>query len=90
MYSGNHGSIANAVLHVIGIAPSNTAGLTNYLGERQTSTPQGRGCIDHVAFSPTGLDAILKHVGYPGIDVRERTVPSWSFARCSWTTPMAW
>lgn len=76
MYRGDHGDIANAVVHVIGIDPSDRAGLANYLGDRNISTLHGTGCIDHVAFSATGLDVMLKHLAHLDIEVRERTVSS--------------
>ena len=50
MYRGDHGDVANAVVHIIGTDRTEEAGLDDYLGERDETKLRGTGSIDHVAF----------------------------------------
>ena len=76
MYQGDHASIANAVVHVIGFDLKDPDGLKNYLGERDAESLKGTGAVDHVAFFADGLPAMLAHLQRLGIQARQRTVPS--------------
>jgi len=76
MYRGDHGDIANAVVHLIGMDRNDPEGLKQYLGDRDTSSLHGSGAVDHVAFFATGLAGMRKHLGSLGIAARERTVPN--------------
>jgi catechol 2,3-dioxygenase-like lactoylglutathione lyase family enzyme len=76
MYGGDPADYANAVVHIIGIDPSDGTGLTGYLGNRDASTLQGSGAVDHVAFFATGLADMKRHLVKSGVEHRERTVPS--------------
>ena len=76
MYQGDHASIANAVVHVIGFDHKDPDGLKNYLGERDAESLKGTGAVDHVAFFADGLPAMLAHLQRLGIQARQRTVPS--------------
>lgn len=76
MYRGDHGDVANAVVHIIGMDPNDPEGLKRYLGDRDPSALQGSGALDHVAFFADGLAAMLSHLSAIGIVPRERTVPS--------------
>jgi catechol 2,3-dioxygenase-like lactoylglutathione lyase family enzyme len=76
LYRGDHGDIANAVVHVIGMDPNDPVGLKNYLGDRDPSSLRGTGAVDHVAFFATGLAGMLRHLGDKGVPVRQRTVPN--------------
>jgi catechol 2,3-dioxygenase-like lactoylglutathione lyase family enzyme len=75
MYAGDHGSAANAVVHVIGMDPNDPQGLRNYLGDRDASSLQGSGAVDHVAFFATGLAAMRARLRQLEVPARERTVP---------------
>ena len=72
MYRGDHGDVANAVVHIIGV--DEKEGLAGYLGERDESL-RGTGTIDHVAFFADGLAAMLAHLRELGVTFRQRTVP---------------
>ncbi|MFC5496249.1 VOC family protein [Caenimonas terrae] len=76
MYRGDHGDIANAVVHLIGMDPNDAKGLKNYLGDRDASSLHGTGAVDHVAFFATGLAAMRAHLRAIGVAARERTVPT--------------
>lgn len=76
MYSGDHASPANAVVHVIGMDRDDPEGLKRYLGDRDVSSLHGSGAVDHVAFFAQGLAGMLAHLGGLGVPVRERTVPA--------------
>ena len=76
LYNGDHGSYANAVLHVIGIDKNDPEGLKQYLGDRDLESLSGTGCIDHVAFFATGLRQQIKVLTTLKVPFRERTVPS--------------
>lgn len=76
MYRGYHGDTANAVVHIIGIDPSDREGLKKYLGDREESSLAGTGAIDHVAFFSDGLAEMLDRLRRLGVGFRERTVPS--------------
>lgn len=76
MYRGDHGDVANAVVHIIGIDPNDAKGLQNYLGGRDPASLKGSGAIDHIAFFADGLAAMLEHLRGLGVPVRERTVPN--------------
>ncbi len=76
MYRGDHGDVANAVVHIIGIDAQEPRGLNNYLGERDESGLKGTGTIDHIAFFADGLSTMLEHLRAQGVEYRQRTVPS--------------
>ncbi len=75
MYRGDHGNVANAVVHIIGTDRTEEKGLDGYLGERD-ETLRGTGTIDHVAFFADGLSTMLAHLQSSGVEFRQRTVPS--------------
>ena len=76
MYSGDHGDVGNAVVHIIGMDPNDPEGLKRYLGDRDASSLHGSGAVDHVAFFADGLAAMLERLRGLGVPVRERTVPA--------------
>ncbi len=76
MYNGSHDSVANAVVHIIGIDKSDPEGLKKYLGDRAESSLQGTGAVDHIAFFATGLAGMLQHLENIGVPCRQRTTPS--------------
>lgn len=76
MYGGDHGEVANAVVHIIGIDPGDARGLEGYLGGRDEASLQGSGAVDHIAFFASGLAQMQRHLRSQEIDFRERTVPS--------------
>jgi catechol 2,3-dioxygenase-like lactoylglutathione lyase family enzyme len=76
MYRGDHGDVANAVVHIIGTDRTEQKGLDSYLGERDETKLRGTGTIDHVAFFAEGLATMLEHLRAIGVQYRQRTVPS--------------
>jgi len=76
MYRGDHGNVANAVVHIIGIDREEPQGLSGYLGDRDETKLRGTGSIDHVAFFADGLSAMLEHLRASGVEYRQRTVPN--------------
>lgn len=75
LYAGDTAQWSNAAVHIIGIDRNDPAGLKQYLGDRDESSLQGSGALDHVAFFATGLAETLKRLREQGIEPRERTVP---------------
>lgn len=75
LYAGDTAQWSNAAVHIIGIDRNDPAGLKQYLGDRDESSLQGSGALDHVAFFATGLADTLKRLEANGIAPRERTVP---------------
>jgi len=75
LYQGPLDSYANAAVHVIGIDPEDSEGLSNYLGDRAVADLQGSGALDHVAFFATGLVDMLARLQMHGITPRRRDVP---------------
>ncbi len=75
MYRGDHGDVANAVVHIIGTDRTGEKGLDGYLGLRDEAQ-RGTGSIDHVAFFADGLATMLAHLESSGIAFRQRTVPN--------------
>jgi catechol 2,3-dioxygenase-like lactoylglutathione lyase family enzyme len=76
LYNGAHYPESCGVVHVIGIDPDNPEGLRAYLGERDVSTLEGTGTVDHMAFAATGLAEVRGRLERYGVAYRERTVPS--------------
>jgi catechol 2,3-dioxygenase-like lactoylglutathione lyase family enzyme len=64
-----------AVVHVIGIDPTDSSGLQDYLGDRDQSAP-GTGMIDHVAFLCGDIDGMRARIAGQGLEFRERQVPA--------------
>jgi catechol 2,3-dioxygenase-like lactoylglutathione lyase family enzyme len=75
LYTGPHDSYENATVHVIGIDPNDGEGLKAYLGDRDLSSLQGTGSVDHIAFFATGVAETLERLSRLGVPYRERTVP---------------
>ena len=76
MYGGDHGDVANAVVHLIGIDLDNPEGLKAYLGDIDIAKLKGSGAVDHIAFFTDGLSKMMDHVALLGVTARHRTVPS--------------
>ena len=76
LYNGDHASVANAMVHVIGMDKNDPEGLKQYLGDRDVSSLHGTGAVDHIALMATGLEAMLAHLKRLGVPCRERTVPA--------------
>lgn len=75
MYAGERRELEDAVVHIIGIDRNDPVGLRKYLGDRDVSSLQGTGALDHVAFFATGLVAMRAHLRALDVPMRERTVP---------------
>ena len=77
LYTSEEEMRANhAVVHVVGIDPDDPQGLVQYLGDRDTTSLEGGGAVDHVAFWCTDLAAFRDRLGGTGLAFRERTVPT--------------
>jgi catechol 2,3-dioxygenase-like lactoylglutathione lyase family enzyme len=76
MYRGDHGDVANAVVHIIGIDREAPQGLDNYLGSRDEDKLKGTGSIDHIAFFADGLPSMLARLKERNVTYRQRTVPN--------------
>jgi len=76
LYNGSHDLYDNAIVHIIGVDATGESGVKDYLGHRAEQTLQGStGAFDHIAFSMTGLDGMLKHLKKKKVEYRERKVP---------------
>ena len=75
LYSGADNDYNNAVLHLIAIDKNDPEGLKKYLGDRDFSSLQGSGAIDHIAFLAAGLGSMLSKLKALAVPYRERTVP---------------
>ena len=76
LYNGAQYPETTGVVHIIGIDPSDPQGLKDYLGDRDITSLQGTGPVDHMAFVATGLADMRARLQNHGIAFRERTVPS--------------
>lgn len=76
LYNGSVESGSYGVVHIIGIDPHNPEGLKAYLGDRDLSTLNGTGTVDHMAFTATGLGDMRDRLERHGVAYRERTVPN--------------
>lgn len=63
------------VVHLIGIDPQDAAGLTGYLGERDSGATRGTGALDHVAFRAEGAAALRARLQSREVPFRQRRVP---------------
>jgi catechol 2,3-dioxygenase-like lactoylglutathione lyase family enzyme len=76
LYNGAPRPGSYGVVHIIGIDPSNPEGLKAYLGDRDVSTLNGTGTVDHMAFTATGLADMRARLERHNVAYRERTVPN--------------
>jgi len=76
LYNEDSSDYANSVVHIIAIDKNDPAGLKQYLGDRDASSLQGSGAVDHIAFFTTGLEKMTAHLKNLDVPFRERTVPS--------------
>ncbi len=76
LYNGARHPESYGVVHIIGVDLNNPEGLKEYLGERDLSTLNGTGTVDHMAFAATGLAEMLARLKRLDVSYRERTVPS--------------
>lgn len=75
-----------AVVHVIGIDPSDSSGLLDYLGERG-SAESGSGNFDHIAFTASDFEGMKSHFQACKAEFRERGVPALSLNQLFLTDP---
>ncbi len=66
----------NAVVHVIGVDPSASSGLQDYLGDKDLDAQPDTGAIDHVAFVGSDLGGMRERFQAAQVPFRERTVPT--------------
>jgi len=76
LYNGAAYPETLGVVHIIGVDLNNPEGLKEYLGERDLSSLQGSGTVDHMAFRATGLAEMRTRLQENNVAYRERTVPS--------------
>ena len=55
LYNGGSYPDTFGVVHIIGIDPNDPSGLKEYLGDRDLTSLNGTGTVDHMAFRATGL-----------------------------------
>lgn len=75
LYNGTRHPESYGVVHIIGVDPANPEGLKAYLGDRDISTLDGTGTVDHMAFAATGVAEMRARLVRFGVAFRERTVP---------------
>jgi len=75
LYLGEADDAEYGTVHVIGIEPGNTKGLTDYLGENAVKAGGGTGALDHIAFSASDLAQMRARLDRSGVKYFERTVP---------------
>lgn len=63
------------VVHIIGIDLNDPHGLKAYLGDRDLSSLNGTGTVDHMAFAATGLEDMRARLKRHSVAYRERSVP---------------
>ncbi|CAP41517.1 VOC family protein [Bordetella petrii] len=63
------------VVHIIGIDPNDPQGLSDYLGDKEASSLQGSGAVDHLAFLASDLADMRERLTGADLPFRERTVP---------------
>lgn len=76
LYNGAQYPETTGVVHIIGIDSNDPQGLKDYLGDRDVTSLQGTGTVDHMAFVATGLADMRTRLQNHGIAFRERTVPA--------------
>lgn len=76
LYNGAQYPETTGVVHIIGIDPNDPQGLKDYLGDRDVTSLQGTGTVDHMAFVATGLADMRARLQNHEIAFRERTVPA--------------
>ena len=76
LYNGARHPESYGVVHIIGVDPANPEGLKAYLGDRDLSSLNGTGTVDHMAFAATGLRDMRERLARLAVPFRERTVPS--------------
>jgi catechol 2,3-dioxygenase-like lactoylglutathione lyase family enzyme len=76
LYNGAPYPESYGVVHIIGIDRNDPQGLREYLGDRDLSSLDGTGTVDHIAFNASGLAEMLARLRHHGVAYRERSVPS--------------
>lgn len=65
----------HSLVHIVGVNPNDSQGLSDYLGPKELQEGSGSGNLDHVAFHATGLANTCEALRAYGIPYRERMVP---------------
>ncbi len=81
LYAGDR-----AVVHLIGVDPGDSTGLTDYLGDKADAA-EGSGNLDHVAFVASGFDAMRARFQELGAKFHEREVPGLKLRQVFLTDP---
>jgi catechol 2,3-dioxygenase-like lactoylglutathione lyase family enzyme len=72
----NGEAVGNSVVHLVGIAPNDSSGLRDYLGDKRSSVESGTGALDHIAFVATNIAETYTRLKQHEITFRERKVPN--------------
>jgi len=76
LYNGAPYPESCGVVHIIGVDLNDPQGLKAYLGDRDLSSLNGTGTVDHMAFAATGLEDMLARLRRLDVAFRERSVPT--------------
>ncbi len=76
LYNGAQYPETTGVVHIVGVDLQNPEGLKAYLGDRDLSSLNGTGTVDHMAFRADNLKDMRERLQRNGVAYRERTVPS--------------
>ena len=74
LYLGSTDDAEYGAIHVIGVEPGNTKGLTDYLSENAARAAVGTGALDHIAFTASDLTQMRAQLDRSGVKYFERTV----------------
>jgi catechol 2,3-dioxygenase-like lactoylglutathione lyase family enzyme len=89
LYNGAPYPESCGVVHIIGIDLNDPQGLKAYLGDRDLSSLNGTGTVDHMAFAATGLEDMLARLKRLDVAFRERNVPSLGLHQVFFEDPSA-
>jgi catechol 2,3-dioxygenase-like lactoylglutathione lyase family enzyme len=76
LYNGGSYPDTFGVVHIIGVDLNDLDGLKEYLGDRDMSSLESTGTVDHMAFRATDLAQMRARLQEHEVAYRERTVPS--------------
>lgn len=68
--------VGGSVVHIVGVDPNGTVGLSDYLGDKPLSLEAGSGSLDHIAFAASGITDMYARLKLQQIGFRERKVPN--------------
>lgn len=69
-------TVGTSVVHIVGIDPNDSAGLSDYLGDQPLSPQAGTGSLDHIAFVASDIADMYARLQQQKIGFRQRRVPN--------------